>query len=223
MAETPTVRFDEFTFDLSTRQLRRGATSVHLTLKAFDLLALLIERRPAAVSKEDIQARLWPDTFVSEANLPSLVAEIRTALGDTARTPRFIRTVHGFGYAFSGTAHIPESSGAPQQRSRYSLTWESRHLPLFEGENIVGRDRDVAVWLDGTSISRRHCMILVSGPTVTVKDLDSKNGTYVRDQRLTSPAPASAGDRIRVGSLVLTLRLDDMASTETQSTHDSRT
>ena len=59
-------------------------------------------RRPAAVSKAEIQEHLWPDTFVSEANIPTLVAEIRDAIDDDARQPRFIRTVFGFGYGFCG-------------------------------------------------------------------------------------------------------------------------
>ena len=222
MSKPVTVCFGEFTFDGSSRQLRRDPAVVHLTLKAFGLLSLLIERRPAAVSKEDIQAQLWPGTFVSDANLPSLVGEIRSALGDTARTPRFIRTVHGFGYAFCGEARALDGSLRPPVRSRYSLVRDGQLLALFEGENVLGRDRDVAVCLDATSISRRHCVVTVDGASVTVADLDSKNGTHVRDERVTTPVSATAGDRIRVGSLMLTLREDDVDSTETQSTHDFR-
>jgi hypothetical protein len=187
-------------------------------LKAFDLLRLLIERRPAVVSKDEIQSHLWPTTFVSEANLPSLIAEIRTALGDTARQPRFIRTVHGFGYAFCGQT---EASGAPVvTRSRYSLVWEAKQLALGEGDNVVGRDRDLTVSLDSSSVSRRHCVIRVAGDTVTVEDLDSKNGTFVRDERIAGLVPVASGDRIRVGTIVLTLLSDESTLTETQTTHD---
>src|SRR5262245_760478 len=82
--------------------LLRGGTEAPLSPKAFQLLELLLERRPNAVSKSEIQERLWPKTFVSEGNLTVLMAEIRKALGDSGASPRFIRTVHGFGYAFSG-------------------------------------------------------------------------------------------------------------------------
>ena len=92
------------TFDAETRQLWRGEREFHLSPKAFDLLALLVARRPAAVSKIAIRELLWPDTFVSETNLPALVAEIRAALGDDAREPRFVRTLHRIGYAFHGQA-----------------------------------------------------------------------------------------------------------------------
>ena len=72
--------------------------------KAFELLGTLVMDRPKVLSKEVLQQRLWPETFVAEANLSNLVAEIREALGDRARTPLFIRTAHGFGYAFCGDA-----------------------------------------------------------------------------------------------------------------------
>src|SRR6185369_16717703 len=73
----PSVRlnFDGLTFDLDTRQIWVGGSEVRLSPKAFDLLALLIERRPRAVSKDDISRHLWPGTFVSESSLPSLVSE----------------------------------------------------------------------------------------------------------------------------------------------------
>ena len=106
----------------------------------------------------------------------------------------------------------------PRRRARYSLAWEAQTLPLFEGANVVGRDPDAAVFLESSSVSRRHCVITVADAVVTVEDLDSKNGTYVRDERLSAPAPVLAGERIRLGSLVLTLRQDGGASTETQGT-----
>src|SRR5262245_31472006 len=96
------VRFGEVRFDSEARHLSREGRDVHLSGKAFELLRLLLERRPAALSKAEIQEHLWPDTFVSEANLPTLVTEIRDAIDDDARQPRFVRTVHGFGYSFSG-------------------------------------------------------------------------------------------------------------------------
>lgn len=209
------LRIGDLTFDAASRQLLRGAEEVHLTLKAFELLRLLVDRRPSAVSKEEIQTHLWPTTFVSEANIPGLVTEIRTALGDTARTPRFVRTVHGFGYAFCGTVSAGEAT-APAKPSRFSLAWEAIHLPLFEGDNVVGRDRDLALSFDSTSMSRRHCVIKVADDRVTVEDLESKNGTFVRDERIAAPVRLEAGDQIRVGTIVLVLHSDDIP-TETQT------
>ena len=82
------------------RQLLREAVPVHLSPKAFDLLALLVQGRTTAISKADIHQRLWPHTFVSDGSLAVLVTEIREALGDNARRPTYVRTVNRFGYAF---------------------------------------------------------------------------------------------------------------------------
>ena len=72
--------------------------------KAFELLCLLLVRRPRVLSKAQIRDVLWPGTSVGETSLPRLVTELRQALGDDAQQPRFIRTAHGFGYAFCGEA-----------------------------------------------------------------------------------------------------------------------
>ena len=94
------LQFGECVFDSDSRRLTRGAEPVHLEPKAFELLELLLERRPAAVAKAGIHDRLWPRTFVSESSLTTLVAQLRKALGDGPKKPRWIRTVHGYGYAF---------------------------------------------------------------------------------------------------------------------------
>src|SRR5689334_4229632 len=98
------LQFGDVVFDGDRRQVSRGGRERHLSPKAFELLKLLVERRPEAVSKADIHDRLWPGTFVSDANIPALVAEIRAALGDHAPKRRFLRTLHGFGYAFEANA-----------------------------------------------------------------------------------------------------------------------
>ena len=72
--------------------------------KAYELLSLLLARRPRVLSKAQIRDVLWPGTSVARDGLPRLVTELRQALGDDAQQPRFIRTVHGFGYAFCGEA-----------------------------------------------------------------------------------------------------------------------
>src|SRR5260370_8880521 len=119
------LRFGEFTLDADTRQVLRADREIHLSPKAFELLHVLVEHRPRALSKAALQERLWPDTFVSEANLPNLVSEIRGALGDVARRGRFVRTVHGYGYAFCGLT----ATGPGKQKPRKSvvshwLAWE---------------------------------------------------------------------------------------------------
>jgi DNA-binding winged helix-turn-helix (wHTH) protein len=213
------LRFGDFRLDAGARQLFRADIEVHLSPKAFDLLRMLLEARPNALSKTELMERLWPGTFVSEANLSVLVAEIRRALGDDPRTPRFVRTAQRFGYAFCGSAvdlPISRPSVAGPHR-RYWLMTGTRRIPLVEGENLVGRDPHVLVRLDLPSVSRQHARILIESAGAAVEDLGSKNGTYVRGERITAPARLDDGDEIRVGHVSLTFRVwSPMSGTETE-------
>jgi Tol biopolymer transport system component/DNA-binding winged helix-turn-helix (wHTH) protein len=113
------IRFGPFTLDLDSRQLTDGVEEIHLEPKAFELLSALVLERPKALSKADLHERLWPGTFVAEANLSNLVAGIRAALGDPARAPKYVRTAHGFGYAFCGDAvPLTDPGDAPPVRER---------------------------------------------------------------------------------------------------------
>lgn len=94
------VSFGEFVLDLDSRELRRGTEPVRLSPKALQLLQILVDERPKALAKADLQNRLWPETFVVEKNLANLISEIREALGENPSDPRFIRTVPRYGYAF---------------------------------------------------------------------------------------------------------------------------
>ena len=102
------VRFGPFLLDSESRELLRDSSRVLLSPKAFDLLCILVAGRPKAISKRELQERLWPATFVVEKNLANLVSEIRDAIGDDPSDPRFIRTVPRFGYAFRETVHRTE-------------------------------------------------------------------------------------------------------------------
>ncbi len=218
------VTFGDVSFDDGARQVCRGAREIHLTRKAFDLLAFLLGRRPNAVPKEVIHAHLWPGTFVSEANLQSLISEIRDAIGDNARKPRFIRTVHGVGYAFIGTP-VEDARLASENPARGVRAWligEMGRVPLLEGEVVLGRGADDVIEFDSPTVSRRHARILV-GEQITLEDLGSKNGTFVRDRSVKQPVRLSDGDRIRIGSFLLTFRARSSArQTKTASTEPSR-
>jgi DNA-binding winged helix-turn-helix (wHTH) protein len=214
-------RFDEFTLDGHTRRLLRGEAETHLSPKAFDLLMLLVENGTRAMSKAELQEKLWPSTYVQETNLAGLIAEIRRALEDAADRPRYIRTVHRFGYWFIGQLHgaaVPENEhGAVKSPIRYWLVWESRQVALTPGENIVGRAPDASVWIDAPGVSRHHARIVLEGTAAALEDLGSKNGTYVRGQRVTAPLPLADGDQIRLGSVVVTFRIPGGGSRETES------
>jgi DNA-binding winged helix-turn-helix (wHTH) protein len=217
------TEFDEFTLEWESRQLFRAAVPVRVSPKALELLQLLVERRPKAVSKTELHERLWPATFISDATLTSLVAELRASLGDSAGEARFVRTVHRFGYAFCGTVRKDSRSGGrgPADATCWVI-WKMGQIALREGENVLGRDRDVAVWFESVDVSRRHARISIAGGEAILEDLDSKNGTYVGGARVTAPRRLEDGDQISVGSTVVTFRVAaGGASTESRHALES--
>ena len=189
--------FGPFVFDLDRRLILRQGKRVKLTPKAFDLLAILIERRPSAVSKEELYEHLWPDTFVGPASLDALIARIRTALKESGRDSRYVRTVYGFGYAFD-----TDDTGGPAAgplRPRLVFINERRTIHLHAGDNVIGRGDDVAVSIESSKVSRQHANIAVGASETTIEDLGSKNGTFVGGERITSRRTLSDGDEISVG------------------------
>jgi DNA-binding winged helix-turn-helix (wHTH) protein len=205
------IRFGECTFDAVRRELTRGDRSAHLSPKAFELLRLLIERRPRPISKEELFDRLWPQTFVTEASLAGLVAEIRREIGDGAREPRHVRTIHGFGYAFADECASEADEGV------FRLLWGAREVPLTEGENAIGRETDCEISIDDATVSRRHARVIVAGAEASLEDLGSKNGTWLRGRRVEGREPLRDGDPIRIGSVPLVFRcFSSGTSTETQ-------
>jgi DNA-binding winged helix-turn-helix (wHTH) protein len=211
--------FADFVLDLDARELRRGADAIALSPKAYQLLQILVSDRPKALSKLDLQERLWPDTFVVEKNLVNLVAEIRAALGDDATHPRFVRTVPRFGYAFrEAAAGVGETLTGPS--SRFRLRWRDGRAALREGDHVLGRDPDLELFIDGPGVSRRHAVIRVSGADATIQDLGSKNGTFVADRSAAAPMPLADGDIIRLGSVELTfVAVSVRYSTRTEAPH----
>jgi DNA-binding winged helix-turn-helix (wHTH) protein len=205
--------FGPFTLDDGARQLCRGGDPIHIAPKAFELLVLLVGRRPEAISKSEILDTLWRDTFVSEGNLAVLVKEIRDALGDDAQRPVFIRTVQRFGYAFLATAKTGD-------RTRTSaacwVTWGTQRATLLVGENVLGRDPSSDIFIDIVGVSRRHAMITVTADQITLTDLMSKNGTFADGKRVTAPVPLGDDVEIRLGPASLRFhRLAQGASTQT--------
>lgn len=194
-------RFGEFAFDPAVRLLTRSGAPVHLTAKALDLLEILVARRPEAVPKKQIHQALWPDTFVSDVSLTTLIFELRTALGESARKPRCIRTVHGFGYAFAvePEAEIPDTP--------FYVIYAGREISLRTGENLLGRSRDCRVRLDSTRVSRHHARITIEGGMALIEDCGSRNGTWVRGVKTEGQVRLRDGDDVGVAGVTLVFRI----------------
>jgi len=212
------VRFGEFTFDTGSRELRGPGGPIPLSPKAFAGLLALIERRPDAVSRAELQDRLWPRTFVADTSLRRVIAELRAALGDDEDRPLFIRNVRGFGYAFCAEAE-DAASGRRSVESSFAcrLEWGRREIALRDGENLLGRTDDSVAWIDSASVSRRHARIVVAEGRATIEDLGSKNGTFVSGRRIDRPTVLGGGDQIELGSVRMTFRVfHERGSTETR-------
>jgi DNA-binding winged helix-turn-helix (wHTH) protein len=212
------VAFANFTLDTDTRELMQDGRAVHLSPRAFEVLQLLVERRPAVVTKSQMFEQVWQQAFVQEANLNVVVAEIRRALADDAKTPRFVRTSHGQGYAFSGTVvDLTRGPASSATGPACWLAWNDQTFPLIEGENLVGRDPRCTVWVDASGVSRRHARIRVTPDGVSLEDLDSRNGTFLGSSRLTSVHALVDGQVIELGSATMTFRMwSDASPPETE-------
>ncbi len=203
------LAFGDCIFDSGTREVSRGGKLAPVSPKAFRLLEILAERRPNAVSKEELYRLLWPDTFVSEVNLANLVVELRAALGDNARAPRILRTVPRFGYAFAADAAAAPKKAPARSSAPFTcrLVWGPREIALDPGENLIGRDRDSVIWIDDASVSRRHARIVIDDSGALLEDLGSKNGTFVRGRRIQKPARLADRDVIKIGPASMVFRL----------------
>lgn len=215
-------QFGEFTFDSRSRLLMHNGVERRVSPKALQLLGLLLQERPRALSREEIYDALWPSTFVCETNMAGIVNELRRALGDQAQGSSYIRTVHGFGYAFCATvggtrttASMSAVAGLPTSVAAV-LRCENRDHPLYEGENAVGRSLDCRVTLTDHTVSRRHAVITIfEGGAVSIKDLDSKNGTFI-DGRLLGPSGVTVNryTRIEFGAVVASVTVLGVSTTK---------
>lgn len=110
------VTFGSYRFDVETGRLWSGAQEIRLTPKASAVLKELLMQAGTPVSKDDLFASVWSGTAVSDDALTSCIQELRRALEDDARQPRFIETRHRRGYRFIAelsAAAAEEASDSP--------------------------------------------------------------------------------------------------------------
>lgn len=106
-------RFQEFEIDSTQARLKKAGEDQYIRQQAFQVLLYLIERRHALVTKEELVARFWHDTAVTDNAVVQCVADIRKALGDDSRNPRFIKTVPKVGYRFIGDVRAEQPNPTP--------------------------------------------------------------------------------------------------------------
>lgn len=189
-------QFSDFTLDVVSGKLLRDDAAIDLRPKLYALLQYMVEHSGRLLSKNELMAAVWPETNVADGSLNRAVTELRAALGDDREEPRMIETVPRRGYRF--IAQVIAQGAPARELSSFFLTHADRRFSLFKGANIVGRTADADVELPFGSVSRVHARIVV-GDRVTIEDLGSTNGTFVRGKPVRVVTEIEAGDQIRIG------------------------
>ena len=221
-------RFGAFLYDPVSSGLLREGVEVPLTHKSRELLSLFLQNPDRLLTREEITERVWADAAITDDAVRFQVAELRKAFGPGGET--FIRTVRSEGYRWEAPvraeAHRPvrpaaAGSAIGEPPRRRLLLLKSGEVPLVEGENIIGRDPDAALWIDHAAVSRHHAGITIAGEKVTIADKGSKNGTFLNGERIERPRQLSDGDQIRIGPQTMVFRsMLPLGTTRTeQETH----
>jgi Tol biopolymer transport system component/DNA-binding winged helix-turn-helix (wHTH) protein len=131
------IRFATFEVDLQAQELRKAGLRLKLSGQPFQVLAILLEQPGVVVTREELQKRLWPDTFVDvDHNLNTAINKIREALGDSSENPRFVETLPRRGYRFIALITVNGTAAAavaqtPENRSTSVPKSVARRRPLL--------------------------------------------------------------------------------------------
>jgi DNA-binding winged helix-turn-helix (wHTH) protein/tetratricopeptide (TPR) repeat protein len=145
--------FGNFRINLSERRLAEGGRPIPLTPKAFDVLSILVRQAGHLVEKEELMSKVWPDSFVEEANVARIVHTIRKKLGDDGNGNSFIETVPTKGYRF--VADVQEFNAASGDLSKEVSTDEVHEVAVTHGS-------DLFVVSEPANATGRHRQILLT-------------------------------------------------------------
>ena len=173
LAEKEFYRFGEFTVDGVQKVLLHKSKPVALAPKVFDTLLILVGSSGKIVEKEELMNRLWPDTFVEESNLTFNIKQLRKALGDSARQPRFVETVARRGYRFIANLDEPieniETTLTPEvARPRFSRIYLFVPIAVLLVASVI-----LALWLTG----HRYTASAMSAPLLSTPFRSEKFAT----------------------------------------------
>ena len=146
------ISFGIFEVDLQTGELRKAGLKLKLTGQPFQVLAILLERPGDVVTREELQKRLWPDTFVDiDHNLNTAINKIREALDDSAESPRFVETLPRRGYRFISSVNRENANASAADSER------------LKGEIGSGKTAAVDAVAPATSPKFRWLGVLAAG------------------------------------------------------------
>lgn len=189
MASATSLDFPPYRLDLRDGLLYRGAAVVPLRPKAYALLSYLCTHAHAVLSKATLLESVWPERVISEAGLTELIRELRQALGDDARVPSFIKTVHGRGYRFiAGQEHKTVTSAETYARDTASIDGSADQ----RSSSAVGRLTELeslSAWLRSACAGVRQLIFVTGEPGIGKTTLIESFLARLDDaERGTSPA-----------------------------------
>ena len=206
------VSFGVYRFDLRTAQLWAGAQEIRLTPKAAAVLNVLVVHGGQPVSRDALFTSVWNDTVVSDDALTSCIQELRRALGDDPRRPRFIETRHRFGYHF--VAPVVEVAGDDERPGlRASDTAAIAVLPFVDMspggdheylcEGLAEELINALSHVDGLRVAARTASFQFRGAVADLRVV----GRHLRVGTLLEGSVRRFGNRLRV-----TVQLIDVAT-----------
>jgi len=181
--------FGPFRLDPAKRVLLRGEEPISLTPKAFDTLLLLVQNRDRVMPKEELMNRIWPESFVEEANLSQTIFMLRKTLGETAPEQRYIATVRGSGYRFDEPVReTPDAplvvAGLEREPAAFDSTVQAqssrfRYIAALTVLLIVG-----VLVAGGFYLRSRPTPKLTDKDTVVLSEFDNRTGDPIFDGTL---------------------------------------
>lgn len=221
-------RFGPWELDWDNRELRHKGVTVHVEPKVLQLLRLMLEQPGRLVTRETLTSQLWSDTVVGPDALTRLVKELRRVICDTSTEPQLLLTRRGHGYVFAGMVECETERCSPpfgdrtevlrsnvvtsttedvtvpeqEELTAICIHWQrpSKRITIIKRPliTVLGRAVVCDEVLEGTGVSRKHAACSWQGPIAIVRDLGSRNGTYLNGQPVTE-TPLAVNDVIRIG------------------------
>jgi TolB-like protein len=202
-ANSRRVGFGRYAFDLATTRLWADGNEIKLTPKAAAVLAALIEHAGRPVSKRELFASVWRNTIVGDDALSTCIQELRKALGDDARQPRYIETRHRLGYRF--IAQLSTDSGPPHAVIAVLpfVDMSAARDQDFFCEGLAEELINALTYVDGLRVVSRSASFQFKAAGLDVQDIGRRLGITA----LLEGSVRKAGDLLRI-----TVQLIDVAS-----------
>jgi DNA-binding winged helix-turn-helix (wHTH) protein len=200
-------RVGDWMVDPELNRVSTGDTLVQLEIRFMQVLVYLAERAGSVVPRKELFDAVWATEYVSDNALTHAIAELRKALGDSAREPAYIETVQRRGYRLiAPVSGFERADRVVGERVACWLISGASTIPLAPGETVIGRAADADVVIESPKVSRRHARVVVDGGRAVIEDLGSTNGTSVNGSRIEGPRELLHGDEILIGRGVQSFR-----------------